>query len=139
MRPGEFLSLDLKERFGKTKHEAWEGIDGKLRSGNLEEARELTSIRDCYEIQGIVNKLNLLNLNASLGRRLDEPCEKCGEKEVYCGYIDLSFRVADSYDNFWHLCLNCLDASYSETHTGIGPDGEGAIACPFCSYHWYAG
>ena len=57
-------------------------------------------------------------------------CKKCGKSEVYCGHADLGH--VDYYDNFWHICLNCLDAKHIETYTGIGQETADDLNCPFC-------
>lgn len=82
------------------------------------------------EIQNLLNKRNV----GSIGRKLDEPCKNCGEKEVYCGHIDIG--AVDYYDNFWHICLNCLDANHQEIFTLWGSEQDGDTNCPYCNYKW---
>ncbi len=61
---------------------------------------------------------------------LEEPCKKCGSKEVYCVYADLG--GVDYYDNFWHVCLGCNNiiehVEYYESSYCAGPTPK----CPFC-------
>jgi len=100
MKLEEFLNLDIKKL----------NIENK---------------KDYLEIQNILSRSD-----ASLGRLLEEPCEKCGEKQVYCGQYD---QGAVNYeDSFWHLCLNCLTTQYSTSSNGM----PSHISCPFCGYQW---
>ena len=122
MELSEFLALNLKDKFGKTKSEAWREGEDELRRG-IRSPRGL-NIRDCYEIQKI-----LRSPDASLGKLLDKPCSACGQKEVYCGNIDLG--GVDNYDNYWHICLHCLDARHTGEYSGFCSTSH-TIECPFC-------
>lgn len=120
----EFLKIDLKKKFKKNKKEA--SLEAG-KSTDKKESRKLYSIRDCFEIQEILRRPDTY-----LGKHLKEPCPECGEKTVYCGHKDLG--GVDYYDNFWHLCLNCLYSLHSERYTGIGQESEYDTICPFCSH-----
>lgn len=122
----EFLRLDLDKIFGKSKNEAGEKQE---KIPIKKESKKLYFLKDCTEIQKILKRPD-----TSLGRHLEEPCPECGSKEVYCGHKDLG--GVDYYDNFWHLCLNCLYALHTERYTGIGQESENDTVCPFCGYKW---
>jgi len=79
------------------------------------------------EVQSILKRKNI-----NLGRLMEEACKNCGEKEVYCGHADLG--TVDYYDNFWHICLSCLDVKHKETYTGNGQEIGGETNCFFCGY-----
>jgi hypothetical protein len=131
MKLEEFLNTDLQTKFGKTKDEAWQKVSERANEEEINSEYEaLRSIRDCYLIQDILKRHP-----DALGRPLDGPCPKCGIKEVYCGHIDLG-RV-DYDDNFWHICLNCLDAHYQERFEESGYESEEDTCCPFCGHVWW--
>lgn len=108
MKLEEFLKTDLYQKFGMTKQEAEEESDSRLVA--------------LYEIQEILRRPDV-----NLGRHLECPCPTCQEQQVYCGHYDLG--AIDYYDNFWHLCLNCLYAQHIERH-GLGSEQD--LVCPFC-------
>jgi hypothetical protein len=131
MKLEEFLTTDLQIRFGKTKDEVWRNVHDKTKVREFDgEYEVLSSLRDCYLIQDILKRHPDV-----LGRHLDELCQKCGAKEVYCGHIDLG--RADYDDNFWHICLHCLDARHKEKFEESGYESEEDTYCPFCGYVWY--
>ena len=76
---------------------------------------------ECKEVQSIVK-------HRDIGKLLDKPCDKCGEKQVYCGYADLG--GVDYYDNYWHICLSCLDAKHKEDYNQSGME-PAETPCPF--------
>ena len=114
----EFLTMKLEERFRVTRD------DTKVKSDSL------------YKIQKIIRTFRKFNPLDSLPLRcLDEMCKICGEKEVYCGHLDNG--GADYNDNYWHLCLNCLDAKHHEKSTMFGSENaNGFKICPFCGYDY---
>ncbi|VVB84026.1 Uncharacterised protein [uncultured archaeon] len=119
----QFLKLDLREKFGETKNSY---------SNSLEGVSALSRVKD---ILRKVDSKQIMKHN----RKLEESCKKCGEKEVYCGYIENGV-TSDYHDNFWHICLGCLDAVFYEHTVGNGsmetPDDT---KCPWCNHQQVAG
>jgi len=86
---------------------------------------------ECIEVRSILKNGHGKG-PIGIGRLLDEPCKKCGSREVYCGHADLG--TLDFYDNYWHMCLSCLDTKHKEEFSSSCSD-EAAI-CSFCGYKW---
>lgn len=133
MKLEEFLVLDLKKRFGISREDADRIYEEARKAGNKEKASEMKRIIDCYEVQRI------LRLGVPPGRLLEKSCERCGENQVYCGYKDLG--GVENYDNYWHICLGCLDAKHEESYslyysTWGSQAKDEIVVCPFCGYRW---
>jgi hypothetical protein len=67
-------------------------------------------------------------IKGSVGERSGQHC-KCGF-ETYCGRVDLG--TADSYHNFWHICLQCFDAKHKENFVRQNSERDYDTNCPFC-------
>lgn len=62
---------------------------------------------------------------------LDEKCIKCSSNSVYCGhYDDGGYTVY--YDNFWHICLDCLNFELDWERTSMGCETDLDLICLFC-------
>ena len=129
MKLEEFLELDLEKRFGVKAEELANRINHNpsiLDSGMKYE--DLIAINDCFSVQFFLRE-------HSIGRNLNEPCEKCNSSEVYCGFEEEK-NTRDYYYTFWHICLNCLDSKYDKSHIGYGQESEKDTECPFCRHRW---
>ena len=115
MKLEEFFVADLRKIFGKTQAQAEEERDEKIKAG--------------YEVQRM---LCLEKRFFGSHKQVEVSCNTCGAREVYCGHVDLGAFGYDCIDNFWHLCLNCLDASHTEISESCGSE-KYPPECPFCN------
>lgn len=124
MTPEEFLILNLEEKLGMSQEEASKVLSPDFNG----DSAKTQKIYDCHEIQKILRG----HPGTEVGRKLEEPCIVCAKRDVYCGYIDLGAR--DFYNNFWHICLNCLDAVHTENISFIGEERDSDFKCPYCGF-----
>lgn len=113
------LISKIEDIFGKTREDALKKLDG-TKNG-------IAKINELHEIKEILKSRHI-------GRKLDGNCKNCGGENVYCGYADLG--GLDYYDNFWHICADCLDASHTEHYVMLGYESSDDGECPFCGYDW---
>lgn len=66
----------------------------------------------------------------AFGISYEEPCEKCNEYTVYCGYADPGTGYY-YYHNLWHFCTNCLDLKHKVEI--MANDYEEEVNCPWCN------
>ena len=128
----EFIALDLEKRFSISQEEAWKKTHKKRSTLNEIKSSKLHNIYNLFRIQRILRPLKNFE---TWHRHLDIPCSQCGQKTICCGYIDVGGGV-EYYDHFWHICLNCLNASFLAKRTGLGQDEDENTNCPFCGHHW---